>query len=438
MGCTVHAILPRLAIAEVNVARTPHHPGHTHTHPKPEFPTRRDFLSALTSAAVLVPWAFGQTQTPTDTAERFRQMSEEYEQEGLAAPFRGITTDGNVLPGLFEISPSGVSTEPVRSAAEKFIASLTNVQLARTMFPVDDIQWRKWMNQHFYARPGISFQEMTDVQRDAAFGLMHASLSANGFELTRNVMRLNETLAELADDRVFLGEWLYFITIMGKPSATEPWGWQLDGHHAIINYFVLGDQVVMTPLFLGSEPVRATSGKYKGLVILQQEQNDGLEMLRALSDAQRQQATLSFSKTGNNNLTEAFKDNVVLNYAGLRVNDLTNPARRRLRDLVHLYVSNMDDGHTRVKMDEVDRHIDNTWFTWIGGTQADSAFYYRVQSPVILIEFDHQRPANLAKFAADPKMPTQQHIHCVVRTPNGNDYGKDLLRQHYLAHPHTT
>jgi hypothetical protein len=25
-----------------------------------------------------------------------------------------------------------------------------------------------------------------------------------------------------------------------------------------------------------------------------------------------------------------------------------------------------------------------------------------------------------------------------VRTPNGNDYGKDLLRQHYLAHPHTT
>jgi hypothetical protein len=26
----------------------------------------------------------------------------------------------------------------------------------------------------------------------------------------------------------------------------------------------------------------------------------------------------------------------------------------------------------------------------------------------------------------------------VVRTPNGNDYGKDLLRQHYLAHPHAS
>jgi hypothetical protein len=403
--------------------------------------TRRNFLaslSALASAAVLVPRVFGQQQTSVDMAERFRQMSEEDERDGLATPFRGITTHGQVTPGLFEISPTGVSTEPVRNAAEKFIATLSSVQLARTMFPVDDPQWRKWMNQHFYLRQGISFAEMTEPQRDRAFGLMRASLSAKGFDLTRNIMRLNETLAELAGDHAFLGEWLYYITILGKPSASDPWGWQLSGHHAIINYFVLGDQVVMTPLFVGSEPVRATSGKYKGVTILQQEQNDGLEMLRALSLPQRQQAVINFSKTGNNNLTEAFKDNVVLDYAGLRANDLTSAVRTRLRDLVHLYVSNMDDGHTRVRMDEVDRHIDNTWFTWIGGAQNDSAFYYRIQSPVILIEFDHQRPANLAKFAADPTKPTQQHIHCVVRTPNGNDYGKDLLRQHYLAHPHAT
>src|SRR4029077_6414263 len=123
--------------------------------------------------------------------------------------------------------------EAVRNAAEKFIASLTPVQLARTMFPVDDVQWRKWMNQHFYARLGTSLAEMTDDQREAAFALMKASLSTRGFELTRNIMRLNETLAELADDHLFLGEWLYYISLYGRPSATEPWGWQLDGHHAI-------------------------------------------------------------------------------------------------------------------------------------------------------------------------------------------------------------
>jgi len=377
-------------------------------------------------------------QSTSEMAERFRKMSEDYEKEGLASPFKGLTTNGEVVPGLFEIRPTGVSTEPVRNAAEKFIAALTPVQLARTMFPVDDIEWRKWMNQHFHVRQGVCFAEMTDAQREAAFGLMRASLSANGFDLTRNIMRLNETLAELTDDHAFLGEWLYYIQIFGKPSATEPWGWKLEGHHAIVNYFVLGDQVVMTPLFIGSEPVKATSGKYKGLEILQQEQNAGLEMIKALSEVQQKQAILNFSKTGNNNLAEAFKDNVVIEYAGLRTNDLSGPARQLLRDLIHLYVSNMDEGHTRVKMDEVDQHLVDTWFTWIGDIQPDSVFYYRVQSPVILIEFDHLRPANLRKFAADPTKPTQQHIHCVVRTPNGNDYGKDLLRQHYLAHPHTT
>src|ERR1039458_1687337 len=78
-------------------------------------------------------------------------------------------------------------------------------------------------------------------------------------------------------------------------------------------------------------------------------------MLQALPEVQRKQAVLNFSKSGNNNLTEAFKDNVVLDYSGLRANSLVDSARQRLRDLIHLYVSNMDDGHTRVKMDEVDR-----------------------------------------------------------------------------------
>jgi Protein of unknown function (DUF3500) len=411
-----------------------HHPGHTHG--KSDAATRRAFLSSLVSAFVLLPSAFGQEKTPAGTAEQFRKMSEDYEREGLASPFRGIATSQGITPDLFQISPTGVSTEPVRNAAEKFITSLTGAQLAKTMFPVDDVQWRKWMNQHFYVRQGITMQEMTESQRDLAFGLMRTSLSTRGFELTRNIMRLNETLSELSDDPVFLGEWLYWITIMGIPSATQPWGWQFSGHHAIVNFFVLGDQVVMTPFFFGSEPVRATSGKYKGIEILQQEQNDGLKLVQSLPGLQQKQAILSFSKTGNNNMTEAFKDNVVLDYAGIRAKDLDAPARKQLRDLAALYVSNMDEGHARIKMSEVEKHIDNTWFSWVGGTQPDSVFYYRIQSPVILVEFDHQRPANLSKFAKDPQIPSQQHIHCVVRTPNGNDYGKDLLRQHYLAHPH--
>ena len=372
------------------------------------------------------------------TAARFVKMSADYEAKGLAEPYKGITANGKIMPGLFPIRHTGVSTDGVRQAAEALLAGLTAEQRGKSMFPVDDPEWRKWMNQHFYVRQGVSFEEMNAQQRELAFGLIRASLSARGYSLTRDIMHLNETLAELTGDHDFLGEWKYHITVMGKPSATEPWGWQLDGHHAIINYFVLGDQVVMTPWFAGSEPVRADSGKYKGTVILQAEQNKGLAMLRALSEGQRKQAVLNFSKTGNNNLTEAFKDNVNIDYAGVAVKDLSPAQKKQLTDLVELYIGNEDDGHARVKMEEVRKHLDQTWFAWIGGTEDSSVFYYRIHSPVVLIEFDHQRPANLAQFSPDPKMPNQQHIHVVVRTPNGNDYGKDLLREHYQQSKHAS
>ncbi len=277
-----------------------HHHHHPHGLIEPASPDRRSFLSSLISAALFAQSASAQTGAPdpAEMAERYRKLSEDYEHAGLG-PFKGITTNGEVVPGLFQVRPTGVSTEPVRIAAENFIATLGPAQLVRTMFPVDDVEWRKWMNQNFYVREGICFADMTAVQRNAAFALLRASLSAKGFELTRNIMRLNETLAELTNDHVFLGEWLYYMQLYGQPSATEPWGWKLEGHHAIINYFILGDQVVMTPLFVGSEPARANSGKYKGLAVLQEEQKGGLTLLHALSAPQRQRVILSFSKTGN-------------------------------------------------------------------------------------------------------------------------------------------
>ena len=92
----------------------------------------------------------------------------------------------------------------------------------------------------------------------------------------------------------------------------------------------------------------------------------------------------------------------------------------------------MDGGHAKVRMQEVSAHLDDTYFGWIGDSSADGVFYYRIHSPVILIEFDHQTPVALP----GPKEANRQHIHTVVRTPNGNDYGKDLLRQHYERHKH--
>jgi hypothetical protein len=222
---------------------------------------------------------------------------------------------------------------------------------------------------------------------------------------------------------------------MGEPSATEPWGWQLDGHHLNLNYFVMGDQVVMTPSFWGSEPTIAKSGKYAGTSILADEQDKGLRMIRALTPEQRTQAIIQVSKRGNNILTQAFSDNVVLDYAGVRVSSFSDAQKKQLLDLIGLYVANLREGHARVHMADVERRLNETYFAWIGDTKDDSVYYYRVHSPVILIEFDHQTPVGL-RHLYPAGVPYREHIHSVVRTPNGNDYGKDLLRQHYQQHPH--
>ncbi len=368
-------------------------------------------------------------------ARGFNAQAENYLQNN---PFVGVTTNGEVVPGLFAIESTGVSTEPVRAAAAAFLASLSEEQRQVTLFAVDDLEWRKWANQSIYDfhRQGVSFDEMDETQRQAAFALLAASLSAKGLELARDSMRLNETLAELNDNDFFeYGEGKYWITLMGEPSSTEPWGWQLDGHHLNINYFVLGDQVVMTPAFWGSEPVVAESGKYAGTRIMEEEQNRGLALARSLNAAQRAEAVLASEKSGNNILTQAFSDNVIVANAGINSGKLSEEQKAALVNLIRLYVHNMRDDHARLRMTEVMAHLDDTWFAWLGGMEDDSVFYYRIQSPVLLIEFDHQTPVGLTHLY--PRgIPYKEHIHAVVRTPNGNDYGKDLLRQHYQRHQH--
>jgi hypothetical protein len=240
----------------------------------------------------------------TDFLKRYRSDAE----ASLAKPFKGITTDGRVVPGLFTIDKTGISTQPVRDAADAFLASLSPQQKAQARSPVEGDAWRRWSNIHpFVMRHGVSLDEMSPAQRDGALALLRASLSVKGFGTARDVMKLNEVIREITGKDDEYGEWLYWLSIMGTPSAAEPWGWQIDGHHLIVNCFVLGDQIVMTPMFMGSEP-----------------------------------------------------------------------------------------------------------------------------SPVVLIEFDHQRG-----IALDNDEPSRHHIHTVVRTPNGNDYGRDLLRQHHEQFDHT-
>ena len=359
--------------------------------------------------------------------------------EGLAAalgePFEGIVVSDGKREALFPIESTGVSIGLIVGAATEWLSLLDDAQLSRSQFAIDDPEWRNWSNVDvgIFARLGLSLEEMNDSQKIAAWNLFESSLSAVGVEKVKGIMRTEQTLLEINQEPLRYGEEKYYLTVMGVPSSSEPWGWQLDGHHLVLNFFVLGDQVVMTPAFWGGEPIVTETGKYAGNIILQDEQDFGLALMTSLNPSQRSAAIIEERKIKNDQLAAANADNLILDYAGLPASEMEYPQRSNLLNLIGVYVNNLRRGHAKIKMEEVEEYLDETYFSWIGGTDETDVFYYRIHSPVILIEFDHQNPVgSLNKNPAG--IPTRDHIHSVVRTPNGNDYGKDLLRQHLLEH----
>ena len=354
--------------------------------------------------------------------EHFKRLAE----DGLAEPFTGLTTDGAPIPGLFPVGPAGASSRRLRDAAEALLAALTPAQRSDACFPLDSNLWRAWSNVHLYiVRHGVCLEDLSAAQRELALALVAEALSAEGFESARNVMRLNHTIGELTGSWEDFGEWYYWLSCFGTPSAVEPWGWQLDGHHLIVNCLVLGDQVVLTPQFMGSEPVLAETGRYAGTRVFEAEEARGIALMQALTPRQRDRATIG-AQVPREVFAGQFRDNLVLPYEGIRHDELSGEQQRLLSAVIEAYVGRMHPAHAAVKREEVRAHLADTHFAWQGDDNAAGVFYYRVHSPVLLIEFDH-----LPGIALDNDTPSRNHIHTVVRTPNGNDYGKDLLRQHY-------
>ena len=364
--------------------------------------------------------------------ESVRAVLENRLERGRAAlsqPFRGITTDGNVVPGLFPLEKAGPSTRPLVDAARDLLAALSPENRKNISFSIDSNEWRSWHNAHpFLFRHGICLNELNDEVRTKAMALARASLSPRGFESVRNAMKLREHLFELTGRHEEHGEWYYFFSLFGEPSETAPWGWQIDGHHLIVNCFVAGKQIVVTPHFLGGEPVLAESGKYSGTRILASEEAAGHAVMTALTPQQQAKARIS-AQLPRELFSILHWDNHVMPYEGLRYEEMTAKQMGLMKDLLELHVGHIRQEHAEARLADILQYSPETYFSWIGECDEESPFYYRVQNPVILIEFVHQ-----PGVAFDNPEASRNHAHSLVRTPNGNDYGRALLRQYQLHH----
>ncbi|NEB75693.1 DUF3500 domain-containing protein [Streptomyces sp. SID14478] len=342
-------------------------------------------------------------------------------------PLRGVGTSSGITAGLFPLRSTGADVGTVYRAAENYLAGLTPKQLAEGRFPMDDVSWRHWNNgARYFLRHGLCLEEFDDAQRGRALAVIRESLSADGYGQMIDLMHLNRTIGELTGDEHGLNEWLYWFSLYGEPENGGPWGWQLDGHHVNINCVFVGDQMVLTPTFLGAEPVVAGSGRYAGTVAFRHEEALGQELFTDLDPKQRERAVIA-DTLPEELFVGAFRDNVALDYRGLPLSRLTPGQRGTALQLLDRYVNRAAAPHARVRREEVLAHEGDTHFAWAG--DPDGTFYYRLHSPVILIEFEHMPGVY---FGNDH--PSRRHIHSIVRTPHGGDYGADLLRLHHERH----
>lgn len=355
--------------------------------------------------------------------------------------FVGLTTDGTVIPDLYSIHSTGVSTAPVVAAATAFLASLTDTQRTATVFEIDPTdyttdEFRLWSNIHSYTRQGVEVSALTPAQLLAGRELLAAGLSARGLTMSENIRRVNGIAGVQLKQTDQFYEGRYNFTIMGTPSQTDPWGWQFEGHHQVINYFVLGDQVVMTPTFWGSEPTTIANETYGTIVLFDEEIEAALAAVNSLTSAQQATAILSATKTGDDNVAEAFKDNVEVPYVGIKLSDLSVAQQDLMLELIWLFVYTQKGDHAEVRFAEIKEHLSDTYFAWKGPIDVDAVFWFRFQSEVFYLEFDCETPGPVGQGYGDAQVPSRKHIHSIMRTPNGNDYGKALLAVHLATAAH--
>jgi hypothetical protein len=350
-------------------------------------------------------------------------------------PFVGVTTDGTPIQGLFAVRDEGFDPKPATSAAAAYLDVLPKNVRAEAVSSIDSNHWQLWTNAFLtYPEHGLRLEDLDADSRAAALEVISESLSGAGYRRVRGAMRLNAELGLFLKAYLdTLTEWCYWFTIFGTPSTETPWGWQLAGHHLDVHCLILGGQLVLTPTFIGAE--------FRSDELFAENRSRALEFINAVSKGQRRDAVLYDSMdclpTYLNGVVDgrhragAGRDNLVLPYEGLHAGALSPGQRQLLLGMIDSYIDLTPESAGPARRRQVAAHLDQSWVSWIGGTGDQDPFYYRVHSPVLLVEYD-----NHPGIFLDNDKPESFHVHTIVRTPNGGDYGKNLLAQHYASHAH--
>jgi hypothetical protein len=262
---------------------------------------------------------------------------------------------------------------------------------------------------------GSRLDAMSDAARRANQGVLRSVLSESGYLRVNAIRGLEDELARLepGNARVRRSD-AYLAKVYGNPTGSDPWSYQLEGHHLSVNATMVDGQLRGTPLFLGSNPAEVRSGTNAGVRVLAQQQDLARDLFESLTDKQKAQVLIVESGSiGPGGLTE------VPELRGVSASDMSGAQLMTLRALVRSYTEHL---HPTLATEELERIESSGWskvrFSWRGGTKVGEAHSYRIQGPTVLIDFDMIRD--------DPSKPAN-HVHCLWRDPE-RDFGLDLIR----------
>ena len=294
----------------------------------------------------------------------------------------------------------------MRGAMVAFIETLPESQRDVAVAPINAPDRGRWT---YLAGPrtGLRIGDLDETARSAFDRFLDRALSPKGRDRVREILRV-----EPVEDRgggVRTGPGEYWIRIHGDPTADgSAWAWRLEGHHLVLNTAVVDERIVsVTPFFLGASPARHPKFG-EPLAIEDQAAATFLASLDPILAATANGIGPAPGDIRSGTTPDARRPDG----RGLRGDRLTEPQRAALEAIVFGLLDfwpEASTGHLRERWRAQDpARID---FGWAGAGTRSGPHYWRIDSPVLLVEFSNTSPSF-------------DHAHLVLRTPGDEFPGR--------------
>lgn len=337
----------------------------------------------------------------------------------------GVTLTVAALSGIALWQDPVVPPPTLVTAAQRFLAALTDEQRAATSAELGDpsrLQWDFVPRQY----PGIRLGALEPNQREAALALLRAVLSDRGLGKVEAIMALERVLHEIESDQgrdaSHRDPDRYWLQVFGVPSRRGAFAFRLQGHHVSLHFAVADGRLCgATPAFLGANPHALPDGPRRGERVLAREEDLARALLALFDEVQLQRVVIAAAAPADVILGPQRGADGLGPPQGLPWSQLDGLQQQLLWRLIEEYVRLRHDTHAAAELDRIRAHgCDGIHFAWAGSLHRGQPHYYRVHGPTFVIEYDNtQDGAN--------------HVHTVYRDLQ-HDFGGDLLHRHLQEH----